>query len=121
MKSEKPVRVIMVGDAKKAFQRLNEIAGFQLKRGKTNSPEIQLITLIKEKMSFVKQNPFYGNNLKKEIIPKKYNVPNLWRIELTNYWRILYTIKGDEVEIICFVLEIINHPTYNKILGYRKK
>ena len=121
MRSEKPVRVTMVGDAKKAFQRLNKIAGFQLKSGKTNSPEIQLINSIKEKISFVKQNPFYGDNIKKGIMPKEYNVSNLWRIELTNYWRILYTIKGDEVEIVCFFLEIIDHPTYNKILGYRKK
>lgn len=121
MKSNKPVRVIITGEAKKAFQRLNEISGLQLRSGKINSPEIQLINSIKEKISFIKQNPFYGENIKKELIPKKYTVPNLWRLELTNYWRALYTIKGDEVEIVCFVLEIVDHPAYNKILGYRKK
>jgi hypothetical protein len=33
----------------------------------------------------------------------------------------LYTIRGDEIEIICFVLRIIDHPTYDLLLGYRKK
>jgi hypothetical protein len=53
--------------------------------------------------------------------PKKYAVQNLWRVELTDYWRMLYTIKGDHVEIVCFVLEIIDHQTYDKRFGYSKK
>ena len=41
--------------------------------------------------------------------------------ELTGYWRMLYTIKGDQIEIICFVLDILDHKSYDKIFGYRKR
>ena len=43
----------------------------------------------------------------KNLIPKDYDVQNLWRVELSGYWRMLYTIKGDQIEIICFVLDIL--------------
>jgi len=33
----------------------------------------------------------------------------------------LYTIKGDQIEIVCFVLDIIDHKEYNKKFGYRNK
>ena len=62
-----------------------------------------------------------GNNIPKKLIPKTYDVPNLWRIELSNFWRMLYTIKGDRIEIICFILNIVDHKKYNKIFGYRGK
>ena len=63
----------------------------------------------------------YENNIPKKLIPKEYGIQNLWGVELTNFWRMLYTIKGDQVEIICFILEITNHNSYNKIFGYKKK
>jgi len=118
---KKPVRIILINDAKESFIRLNEIVGHQIKFNKENTKEMQLLKSIKTKIEFIKQNPFYGDSIKKEQIPKDYNVPNLWRTELTNYWRMLYTIRGDEIEIICFILNIINHDDYNKIFSYRKK
>jgi hypothetical protein len=33
----------------------------------------------------------------------------------------LYTLKGDEVEIVAFVFDILDHPEYNKKFGYKKK
>jgi hypothetical protein len=57
----------------------------------------------------------------KVLIPKeyaeKYQTSNLWSVELTNYWRMLYTIKGDQVEIICFILDIMDHKEYDKLFG----
>ncbi|MBU3923912.1 MAG: hypothetical protein KJ592_03270 [Nanoarchaeota archaeon] len=116
----KPTRVVMIDDAKKALIKLNEIVGIRMRIGKTNSAEIQMLNSIKNKIDLIKQNPFYGDNIRKDLIPKKYKVPNLWRVELTNYWRRLYTIRGDEVEVICFVLEIVSHKDYDKIMGYKK-
>jgi len=31
----------------------------------------------------------------------------------------MYTITGDEVEIIAFVLDIFNHKDYDKLFGYK--
>ena len=115
----KPVRVILIDEARVTFEKLNTIVGDQ-KQG--NSFETQLLKSIKEKVSLIKQNPFYGDNVQKKLIPKKYQnkVQNLWRVELNNFWRMLYTIRGDEIEIVCFVLEIMNHKKYNKLFGYGK-
>ena len=121
----KPIRVILLDEADAEYKRLNEIVGQQIKEGEENTEEIQLLKSIKQKSEFLKANPFYGNNVPKKLIPQEYiinyNAKNLWRVELTNYWRMLYTIKGDQVEIFCFVLDIIDHEKYNKKFGYRKK
>ncbi len=121
----KPVRVILLGEADSEYKQLNEIVGQQLREGKEGTQEEQLLRSIRQKIDFVKANPFYGNNISKALIPKeyiiKYNVKNLWRVELTNYWRMLYTIKGDQVEIVCFVLDVIDHEEYDKKFGYKKK
>lgn len=117
----KPVRIIIIGEAREEYARLNSVVGTQLKAGKQNTGEMQLLRSIRQKIELIKANPFYGDNIKKEQIPKEYAFSNLWRVELSQFWRMLYTIKGDQVEIICFILEIINHPTYDKKFGYQKK
>ena len=33
----------------------------------------------------------------------------------------IYTITGNDVEIITFVLEIMDHKDYDKVFGYKKK
>ncbi len=40
----------------------------------------------------------------KEYI-KKYKIDNLWKYNLPNAWRLLYTIKGNEVMIVSVILE----------------
>lgn len=117
----KPIRVIILDEADSEYKRLNELVGQQIKEGKENTEEMQLQRSIKQKIELIKANPFYGDNIKKRNIPKSYDVQNLWRVELTGYWRMLYTIKGDQVEIICFVLDIIDHDRYNKKFGYEKR
>ena len=44
-------------------------------------------------------------------------------MELSNYWRMLYTLTSDEdeIEIIAFVLDIIDHKGYDRKFGYRKR
>ena len=70
-------------------------------------------------------NHHYGNPISKKLIPKeykiKYGVTNLFRIELPNFWRMLYTLTEGEtkIEIIAFVLDIIDHKEYNKKFGYQ--
>lgn len=121
----KTVRVILLGEADSEYKRLNETVGQQLREGKDSTEEMQLLRSIKQKIEFIKANPFYGDNIPKVLIPKEYvakfNAKNLWRVELSNYWRMLYTIKGDQIEVICFILDIISHKEYDKTFGYKKK
>ncbi len=121
----KPVRIVLLGEADKAFKKLNEIVGRQIEMGRENTDEMQLLKSIKQKVDFVKANPFYGDPVAKKLIPVEYKVEygavNLFRVELSRFWRMLYTLKGDQIEIVAFVLDIIDHPTYDKKFGYRKK
>ena len=82
---------------------------------------MQLLKSIVKKVAMLKYNPAYGQGIAKELIPKTLDVDNLFRVELTHYWRMLYTIRTNEVEIVSFVLYIVDHPTYDKILGYKGK
>jgi hypothetical protein len=121
----KPVRIVLLGEADKAFKKLNESVGRQLETGKENTEEMQLLRSIRQKIDFIKSNPFYGNPIAKSLIPEEYKLEygaiNLFRVELSGFWRMLYTLKGDQIEIVAFVLDIINHPAYDKKFGYRNK
>jgi len=121
----KPIKVVIIGDAKEEFKRLNEVVGLQIKNEKENTEEMQLLRSIKQKIEFIKLNPFYGDNIQKNLIPKeyieKYNVSNLFRTELSGFWRMIYTIKGDQTEIINFILDVLDHPSYDKKFGYKKR
>ncbi len=117
----RPIRVVFIDGADLEYKRLNEIVGKQAREGRENTQEMQLLKSINQKKDFIKANPFYGDNIPKKLIPKEYKAQNLWRVELVNFWRMLYTIKGDQIEIICFVLDILDHDRYNKKFGYRKR
>lgn len=71
----------------------------------------------------LKKNPFAGDQIPKKQIPKKYvnkyGVENVWRIELANRWRLVYTITGNQIEIINFVMDIFGHRRYDKVFGYK--
>ncbi len=121
MTDKRLVHVILKGQAKEEFERLNKIVGEQQANGETNSDEIQLLKSIKQKSDILKANPTYGDKVPHRLIPKTLDVSNLFRIELTGYWRMLYSLEGNKVEVVAFILYIIDHPTYNKLFGYRKR
>ena len=118
---KKPVRIILLDEADSEYKSLNETVGKQIKEGKENTEEMQLLRSIKQKKEIIRANPFYGDNIEKRKIPKAYNLQNLWRVKLTGHWRMLYTIIGDQIEIICFILDILDHKSYDKKFGYRKR
>lgn len=116
----KPVRVILSPEAEEAYNELNSKA--------TNSKiDRSILNSIKKKSELLKTNPHYGDPIAKELIPKeyviKYGARNLFHVELSNFWRMLYTLTNDEteIEIIAFVLDIIDHKAYNKKFRYRGK
>ena len=117
----KVVRVKLIDQAVEEFEKLNKIVGQEGNKGIENSENQQLLRSIETKIKLLKHNPQYGIQIRKNLIPKKFPVDNLWKVNLTGYWRMLYTLKGNQLEVICFVLEILNHKRYNKLFGYRKK
>ncbi len=109
----KDVRIFLRGEAKIAYIELKQ---------RNDKEALSLLNSIERIKEILKQNPMYGDPLRKELIPialRKQGIQNLYRVELSGYWRMLYTIEGSEVEILLFILEIINHKKYNKLFGYK--
>ena len=116
----KKTRVIFSPEAEEVYKHLNE----QSSKSKT---ENMILNAIHKKVELIKSNVHYGNPIAKKLIPKeyitRYDVSNLFRVELPNFWRMLYTLTDGEteIEIIAFVLDVIDHKGYNKKLGYKNK
>ncbi|MEK6942745.1 MAG: hypothetical protein AABX00_01635 [Nanoarchaeota archaeon] len=124
-KLRKKISIRLVGDAEKAFQGLNKIVGEHHSKGLTGTKEIALLDAINRIFDILASNPFYGENAKKDLIPKeyrqKYGADNLFIADLPDYWRMIYTLESNEIEIIAFVLDIISHDDYNRKFKFRKK
>ena len=122
---KKSTRVILSKDATLDYNLLKEIVAEEIQKSITSSHHQAILRSIKRVKELLRNNPFAGDNIEKRKIPKKWtsdlDLTNLWRIELSNHWRMLYTIRSDEVEVISFVLRIVDHEEYNQILGYKKK
>ena len=49
---------------------------------------------------------------------KKYEINNLWKYNLPNGWRLIYTVKASSVEIVSIILEWSDHKSYERRFGY---
>ena len=115
----KQVRIILSPEAEEVYKHLNQEA-------ENSKQERMILKAINQKIELIKQNIHYGNPIAKNLIPEeyknKYKITNLFRVELPTFWRMLYTLtNNEEIEIIAFVLDIIDHDNYNKKFGYEKE
>ena len=121
----KDIKVVLSEEATEEYNELNRIVGDELQRGVTSSVHQSIFRSVERVKGWLKENPFAGEQVQKSLIPnyylKKYGITNLWRIDLSDYWRLVYTIQSNEVEIIDFVLNIVDHKKYDKIFGYKGK
>jgi hypothetical protein len=102
-----PVVVMTIGTANKVIESLQEGA---------------LLRSITRTISALKHNPFYGDQIRKAQIPKQLgHLPNLWRAELANFWRMIYYIASDEHHTYVIIFEICDHQHYDGVFGYRKR
>ncbi len=120
---DKEIKVTLSEDAGKVYDELNEIVGQEKLKGVEGSFHQTLLRSILRVKELLKKNLFVGKQVQRRKIPKKYinkyEVENIWRIELANRWRLIYTIEGNEVQITKFVLDIFNHRDYDKVFGYK--
>ena len=82
----------------------------------------QLYVYIDRAMDDLKENPACGTKIQKKLWPKlyvqKYGITNLWKYDLPNGWRIIYTIETNEIKIMNIILEWFNHKEYERKFGY---
>jgi len=112
----KPVRVIFSPEAEEAYNKLNEAADSKIEKS--------ILNAINKKKELIKANPHYGAPIAKDKIPeeykRKYGVTNLFWVELPSFWRMLYTLTNEnEIEIIAFILDVIDHKGYSKKFRYK--
>ena len=93
---------------------------YKLEKG--DKSERELFKFIDQALDNVEENAFCGIQVQKRLIPKeyikKYGVKNLWKYNLPNAWRLLYTIKGEEIYVVSVVLEWLDHKSYDKKFKY---
>ena len=86
------------------------------------SEEQQLCREINHSFDSIAKNAFSGIQIAKRLIPKEYvvlyDVKNLWKYNLSRGWRVLYSIKKEELLIISVVLEWLNHKNYERKFKY---
>ena len=71
----------------------------------------------------LKENAFCGIQIPKKLIPKEYtkkfgNLTNLWKYNLPDAWRLIYTIKNNNIELLTIILEWIDHKGYERRFKY---
>ena len=70
----------------------------------------------------IEMNAFCGIQIPKRLIPKeylkKYNVKNLWKYNLPDAWRLIYSIERGDIIVVSIILEWMNHKSYEKRFNY---
>lgn len=95
-------------------------AFYKLEEG--NNPEKKLFKAISQAMDNLEENAFCGIQIPKKLIPReyiiRYKVKNLWKYNLPNSWRLIYSVVNDEIVVISLILEWFDHKDYEKRFRY---
>lgn len=106
----KPTEVQFINEkVQKAFSELEK-----------EDPELK--KKIERAFNDIKTNPFCGIQIPKRLIPqeyvKKFSIHNVWKYNLPDAWRLLYSIEGGELKVITIVLEWMDHKNYERRFKY---
>jgi len=113
-------KVIFSEEAQKVYDFLEE-------QSKKSKQERMIFDSLTAKIKLIEKNPFSGDLIRKSLIPRyyklKYSAKNLFRMELPQFWRMLYTLtdREEKIEIIAFILDVFDHKDYDKRFGYKKR
>lgn len=85
------------------------------KKGSKKSFHWRLYHSIQKALEELKRNPTIGNTISYKDwnrILKKAALPNLFKIDLIEGWRMWYYIKSNKIVITCFILGYGDHKKY---------
>jgi len=92
----------------------------ELKNSKTESKK--LYKWICRAFEDLEENAFCGIQIPKKLIPQvyfeKHKIDNLWKYNLPNAWRLIYSIKNGEVMVLSIILEWMSHKDYERRFKY---
>lgn len=111
--------MILPSETRFADENVKE-AFYKLELG--DSSEKELFRFIHQAMDNIEKNAFCGIQIPKKQIPKeyikKYLTTNLWKYDLPNAWRLIYTIRAGKAIVVSVVLEWMTHKEYERKFGY---
>lgn len=95
-------------------------AFIELKSGRFE--ERELTTFIERAITDLKENPLTGVAVPQKLWPveyiRRYGINNLRKYDLPNGWRLVYTLRGNEIEIVSIILEWFSHKEYERRFKY---
>ncbi len=88
-----------------------------------NFKEKSLKEQIEKAFCNLEEDAFCGIQIPKNLIPKEYfkrfgNLTNLWKYNLPDAWRLIYTIKNNRITVLSVILEWMDHKEYEKRFHY---
>ena len=93
---------------------------FALKEGR--GEEQKLFEFLNRAFDDLEKNPACGIKIPRGLWPeyyvKKFEVDNLWKYNLPDGWRLIYTIDAKEVRIFAIMLEWMDHKDYERRFRY---
>ncbi|MBI4144507.1 hypothetical protein HY486_04630 [Candidatus Woesearchaeota archaeon] len=91
-----------------------------LKQGKSDEKELYLN--LDKAFHDIEKNGFCGIQIPKRLIPKgylvKYRIHNLWKYNLPNAWRLLYSIESQHICVVSIIIEWLTHKRYERAFKY---
>jgi mRNA-degrading endonuclease RelE of RelBE toxin-antitoxin system len=108
MEKMKPVEIQFINEnLQKAYKQLDD-------------PTLK--KFIDRALEDIEKNPFCGIQISKRLIPqeyiKKHNIKNVWKYNLPEAWRLIYSIEGGTLKIVTIVLEWMDHKEYERRFNY---
>jgi len=101
----------------------NEKIRNNFEKSKTREEFLDLHRFIQRAFEDIRKKPDCGVALNKKLIPRryitKYGINNLYKYDLPNAWRMLYSLGKECIEIIAAILEWCPHKEYEKLFHYK--
>jgi hypothetical protein len=111
---KKPSQVMFVDQCTKAAYE-------QLRSG--DESERLLYESLSRAFGVLSENAFAGIQVPKKQIPaayvREFGVDNLWKLNLSGAWRLLYSVRGSSVVVLSVILEWLDHSEYDRRFGYK--
>jgi len=98
-------------------------AKWTLIQSSTKSEDRHLHTLLNKVFDKIAENAFSGTQIPKRQIPKEYHhkygpLYNLWKMNISRKWRLIYTVATDDEGTISVIIEWMDHTEYERRFGY---
>ena len=100
-----------------AFANKNLEKSFEILESGTFEDK-ELYNFIKRAKKDLLEDPLCGTRVPTRLIPKEYGVKSLWKYDLPNAWRMMYTIVGNEISIVSVILDWMTHKEYERKFNY---